>query len=52
VRRETGLAEDSVANASQIVTLDRSDLLSQAGGVSLEIMASVDAGLRWFLKLD
>lgn len=51
-RRQTGLRKDSVANASQMLMLDRGDLESVAGRVSGPLMDTVDAGLRWFLKLD
>jgi len=37
-RRGTGLRRDSVANASQVVTLNKADL-------------DVAEGLRWFLRL-
>ena len=50
--RQTGLRKDSVANASQILTLNRSDLEELAGVVSSTAMDPVDEGLRWFLRLD
>ena len=51
-RRRTGLPKDSVANASQLLTLDRSELEELAGHVPAALMTKVDAGLRWFLRLD
>ena len=51
-RRSTGLRRDSVANASQIATVDKSDLEDVAGSLPRGLMEEVDAGLRWFLGLD
>lgn len=51
-KRQTGLASDSVANASQILTLNRHELEAVAGAVPPPLMGRVDAGLRWFLRLD
>lgn len=50
-KRESGLPKDSVANVSQILTLDRSDLAERAGRVSGETLAAVTAGLRLVLSL-
>jgi mRNA interferase MazF len=50
-RRRTGLRRDSVANASQIATINKSDLAELAGAVPRDLMETVDAGLRWFLDL-
>jgi mRNA interferase MazF len=49
--RRTGLRRDSVANASQIATLNRSELEELAGAVPSDLMDEVDDGLRWFLNL-
>jgi len=43
--RSTGLPKDSVANVSQIVTLDRGDLGSAVGHVSRRQLDSVLAGI-------
>jgi mRNA interferase MazF len=43
--RSTGLPKDSVANVSQIVTIDRSQLIEQAGRVSKAQLEDVLAGL-------
>lgn len=51
-RRGTGLARDSVANASQVATVNKSDLEELIGTVPREVMDAVDESLRWFLHLD
>jgi mRNA interferase MazF len=51
-RRRTGLARDSVVNASQIATLNKSDLEELVGTVPRDLMEDVDQGIRWFLGLD
>jgi mRNA interferase MazF len=50
-RRRTGLRRDSVANASQIATLDRTDLEELVGTVPGDLMDEVGEGVRWFLNL-
>ncbi|MDP3938129.1 MAG: type II toxin-antitoxin system PemK/MazF family toxin [Deltaproteobacteria bacterium] len=50
-KRESGLPKDSVANVSQILTLDRRDLTDRAGGVSADTLAAVNTGLRLVLSL-
>ena len=50
-KRVSGLPKDSVANISQVVTLDRHDLTERAGRVSGDILAAVSAGLRLVLAL-
>lgn len=47
----TGLRHDSVANASQIATLNKSELEELTGAVPSDLMDEVDDGLRWFLNL-
>lgn len=49
--RDTGLPRDSVANVSQVVTLDEDYLLEKAGRIAPSLMAQVDAGLRLVLDL-
>jgi mRNA interferase MazF len=51
-RRRTGLPRDSVANASQIATVNKSDLQEVVSSLPRELMDAVDNGLRWFLNLD
>ena len=50
-KRGSGLPKDSVANVSQVVTVDRTDLTERAGKVSSEILEAVGAGLRLVLSL-
>jgi mRNA interferase MazF len=49
--RRTGLRRDSVANVSQIATLNKSDLEELVGAVPRDLMERVDEGVRWFLDL-
>lgn len=49
--RESGLPQDSVANVSQVVTIDERFLLERIGTVDGTIMASVARGLRLVLDL-
>lgn len=51
-KRWTGLPRDSVANASQLATVNKSDLETLVGTLPARLLAAVDAGLRWFLDLD
>jgi mRNA interferase MazF len=51
-KRFTGLPRDSVANASQIATLNKDELEELAGTLPATLMAEVDAGLKWFLYFD
>ena len=50
-KRVSGLPKDSVANVSQLVTMDRTELTERAGKVPAEILAAVGAGLRLVLSL-
>lgn len=50
-KRESGLPKDSVANVSQIVTIDRAVLTGSTGKLSGELLAAVDAGVRLVLAL-
>ena len=50
-RKITGLPKDSVANVSQIVTLDKSFLSNCAGSVSNDILQKVEAGIRLVLDI-
>ncbi len=51
-KEATGLPRDSVANASQIATVDRNDLEDLVGSLARTLIDQVDEGLRWFLHLD
>lgn len=50
-KRATGLPKASVANVSQMLTLDRSMLARKIGSLPSEEMRKVDAGLRLVLQL-
>jgi len=47
----TGLPKDSVANVSQIVTVDRDFLEDRAGRIRGQLLKDVDNGLRLVLGL-
>lgn len=49
--KASGLPKDSVANVSQVVTLDKDDLVDLAGRIRGALLADVDAGLRLVLGL-
>jgi len=50
-RRESGLPRDSVANVSQVVTLDKGLLTECAGRLPSRVVEKIDAGLRLVLAL-
>jgi mRNA interferase MazF len=50
-RGDSGLTKDSVANVSQLVTLDRSALAERVGPLTGELVRQVDRGLRLVLDL-
>ena len=50
-KRATGLPRDFVANASQIATVNKEDLIELAGSVAAPLLRNVSQGLRWFLDL-
>lgn len=47
----SGLPKDSVANVTQVVTLDKRYLSERAGRIPPKLMGQVDAGLRLVLEL-
>jgi len=49
--RGTGLSKPSVANVSQLITVDKSRLTERAGRVPASTMNEVDEGLRLALAL-
>jgi len=49
--KTTGLPKDSVANVSQVITVDRCFLLELAGRVRGQSLRDVEHGLRWVLAL-
>jgi mRNA interferase MazF len=51
-KRATGLPRDSVANASQIATVNKQDLGALAGAIPPQLLDRVNKGLRWFLGLE
>ena len=50
-RKESGLKKDSVANVSQLATLDRLALTERCGRLHGPLMAAVDDGLALVLGL-
>ena len=48
---DSGLPRDSVANVTQVVTLDQDFLAEKVGRIPPKTMAKVDAGLRLVLDL-
>ena len=50
-RKQSGLPRDSIANVSQVVTLDRGYLSERVCKLPPRTMASIDAGLRLALDL-
>ena len=49
--RVTTLPRDSVANVSQLITIDKSFLSERVGSLPLDLQEQVDAGLRLILYL-
>lgn len=47
----SGFTKDSVANLSQVVTLDRDYLTERVGLIPAGVLARVDAGLKLVLDL-
>jgi mRNA interferase MazF len=47
----SGLRRDSVANVSQLITVNREDLQERSGQLDAETMRRVNAGLRLVLEL-
>lgn len=50
-KRASGLSKDSVANVSQVVTVDRDVLAERVGKLPSSILAAVEHGLRLVLEL-
>lgn len=50
-RRESGLPRDSVANVSQVLTVDKQRLTERVQALGAPTMRAVDAGLRLALAL-
>lgn len=49
--KASGLRKDSVANVSQVITVDREFLLEHVGGVRGQFLKDVENGLRLVLGL-
>jgi len=49
--RASGLPKDSVANVSQIVTIDRGELAQRAGRLDQKTMGAIGKGMRLVLEL-
>ncbi len=50
-RRHTGLPKDSVANVSQVLTIDKRFLTERVGLLPIDLQDEVDEGLRLILCL-
>jgi mRNA interferase MazF len=50
-KEDTGLSRDSVANVSQIITIDKEFLTERVSRLSDRIMMSVEEGMRTVLAL-
>lgn len=50
-KQSSRLPKDSVANVSQLVTLDREFLTERAGKLPTRVLAAIDAGLKLVLAL-
>ncbi|MEO8223527.1 MAG: type II toxin-antitoxin system PemK/MazF family toxin [Gammaproteobacteria bacterium] len=50
-KRHSGLPKDSVANVSQVVTIDRDMLTERVGKLAGSVLADVENGLRLVLDL-
>ncbi|MGH8634643.1 MAG: type II toxin-antitoxin system PemK/MazF family toxin [Burkholderiales bacterium] len=49
--RGTGLTKPSVANVSQIITVDKSFLTERVGRLNPQLLAEIDDGLRLVLSI-
>ena len=50
-RKSSGLSKDSVANVSQLITVDKSFLIEKAGRLRASELQDVEAGIRLVLSL-
>jgi mRNA interferase MazF len=50
-RKATGLSKDSVANISQVITIDKSFLTEKVGALPAHILEQIGNGLRLVLAL-
>jgi mRNA interferase MazF len=49
--KTAGLSKDSVANVSQLITIDRDFLTERAGRVPGQLLREIDSGLRLVLDI-
>jgi mRNA interferase MazF len=49
--KTSGLPKDSVANVSQVVTLDKEFLTELAGRITGRLLSDIDSGMRLVLSL-
>ncbi len=50
-QEDTGLTKDSVANVSQLITIDKDFLTELVGAVPIKILRQIEDGLRLVMKL-
>ena len=50
-KRATGLPRDCVANASQLATVNKTDLVELAGAVPAPLLRKISEGVGWFLNI-
>lgn len=50
-RHVTGLPKDSVANVSQVITVDKSFLTEQVGSLPSSVLQQIETGLRLVMAL-
>ncbi len=50
-KRQTGLPKDSVANVSQVLTVDKTFLTERAGALPAQLLSQIANGLRLVLEL-
>jgi mRNA interferase MazF len=50
-RHVTGLSKDSVANISQVITIDKSFLTERIGSLPSQVLQQIETGLRLVLAL-
>jgi mRNA interferase MazF len=51
LRRETGLTKDSVANVSQVITVDKAFLTEKVGDLPSHLLRQIESGLRLIMSL-
>ena len=49
--KSSGLPKESVANVSQLITVDKSFLTEKAGNLPLDMLREIEAGIRPVLSL-